>query len=84
MASTNQTTPPNLPLAPIEYDRNYQDELNKIFRLFFVDLTKVGPSSISRLNIGIDTLPTEADLANLRSGDVYRDTTAGNVLKIKP
>jgi hypothetical protein len=28
-------------------------------------------------------LPTQADLANLRSGDVYRDTTAGNVLKIK-
>ena len=84
MAATNQTTPPNLPLAPIEYDRGYQDELNKIFRLFFVDLCKIGPSNISRLNIGIDTLPTQADLANLRSGDVYRDTAAGNVLKIKP
>ena len=84
MAATDKATPPNLPLAPIEYDRNYQDELNKILRLFFVALCKVGPSNISRLNIGIDTLPTEADLANLRSGDVYRDTTAGNVLKIKP
>jgi hypothetical protein len=29
------------------------------------------------------SLPTQADLANLRKGDVYYDTTAGNVLKIK-
>jgi hypothetical protein len=30
------------------------------------------------------SLPTQADLANLRVGDVYVDTTAGNVLKVKP
>lgn len=29
------------------------------------------------------SLPTEADYANLRVGDVYYDTTANNVLKIK-
>jgi hypothetical protein len=29
------------------------------------------------------SLPTEADLANLRVGDVYYDTTADNVLKVK-
>ena len=28
------------------------------------------------------SLPTEADVANLRVGDLYRDTTAGNVIKI--
>jgi hypothetical protein len=38
-------------------------------------LTTPGQSVIS--------LPTQADVANLRSGDVYYDTTAGNVLKIK-
>jgi len=31
----------------------------------------------------IVSFPTEADLANLRAGDVYYDTTADNVLKIK-
>ena len=31
----------------------------------------------------VASLPTEADLANLRAGDVYYDTTASNVLKIK-
>ena len=29
------------------------------------------------------SLPTQVDFANLRSGDVYYDTTAGNVLKVK-
>jgi hypothetical protein len=39
------------------------------------DLTTPGATKIS--------LPTQADLANLRAGDIYYDTTAGNVLKIK-
>ena len=38
--------------------------------------------TIAKLNIDIGLLPTEADLTNLRSGDVYRDT-ADNSLKIK-
>jgi len=29
------------------------------------------------------SLPTQADLAYLRAGDIYYDTTAANVLKIK-
>jgi len=33
--------------------------------------------------VTVVSLPTQADLALLRSGDVYYDTTAGNVLKIK-
>ena len=39
------------------------------------DLTTPGATQVS--------LPTQADLANLRAGDIYYDTTAGNVLKIK-
>ena len=29
------------------------------------------------------SLPTQADLGSLRVGDIYYDTTAGNVLKVK-
>jgi hypothetical protein len=32
----------------------------------------------------VTSLPTQADLSNLRSGSIYYDTSAGNVLKIKP
>jgi hypothetical protein len=35
------------------------------------------------LNTFTISLPTEADLSNLRVGDVYYDTTADNVLKVK-
>jgi hypothetical protein len=38
--------------------------------------------NLAKLNLDINTLPTDADLANLKVGDVYRDL-AGNVLKIK-
>jgi hypothetical protein len=29
------------------------------------------------------SLPTQADLSNLRVGDIYYDTSASNVLKVK-
>jgi len=29
------------------------------------------------------SLPTQADLASLRVGDIYYDTSASNVLKVK-
>jgi hypothetical protein len=38
----------------------------------------------SNPNKFVSSLPTQADLSNLRSGDVYYDTSANNVLKIKP
>jgi hypothetical protein len=34
----NQVAPPALPLAREEYDRPYQDQLNNILRLYFVQL----------------------------------------------
>jgi hypothetical protein len=36
----NQVAAPNLPLAPIQYDRQYIDQLNNVLRLYFnrVDL----------------------------------------------
>lgn len=73
---------PNLALAPKEYSQQYQDQLNNIFRLFFTGLNAVQQLNLAQLNIDINTLPTDADVATLRVGDVYRDT-ATNVLKIK-
>jgi hypothetical protein len=31
----NQVAAPNLPLSPMEYDRQYTDQLNNVFRLYF-------------------------------------------------
>ncbi len=76
MAELN-ATPPSLPLAPDEYDRRYQDQLNNILRLFFNQLNNPGDVGAATLNLNLNTLPTDADLPNLRLGDVYRDTQDG-------
>jgi len=76
MAELN-ATPPSLPLAPNEYERRYQDQLNNILRLYFNQLNNPGDMGGATLNLNLDTLPTEADLPNLRLGDVYRDPQDG-------
>ena len=76
MAELN-VRPPNLPLASDEYDRQYQDQLNNILRLFFAQLSNPGNMGGATLNLNLNTLPTEADFASLRLGDVYRDTQDG-------
>ena len=48
----NQVAAPNLPLAPTEYQRQYQDQLNNVLRLYFnrldaiLDQLKTGSGSI--------------------------------------
>ena len=84
MSNFQQVAPPRLPAAPTEYDQRFIDQLTNVLRLYFNQISAVGPVNIGALNININTLPTQATLSTLRSGDVYRDTTAGNVLKIKP
>ena len=76
MAELN-ATPPNLPLAPAEYEVRYFVQLNNILRLYFNQLSNPGDMGGSTLNLNLATLPTEADLPNLRLGDVYRDTQDG-------
>jgi hypothetical protein len=76
MAELNANQP-RLPAAPDQYDRSYQDQLNNILRLFFNQLTNPGDMGGATLNLNLNTLPTDADLPNLRIGDVYRDTKDG-------
>ena len=74
---------PALPLPPVEYDQRYFDQLLSILRLYFNGLDNPGGLSATSLHFDIDKLPTQADLSDLRAGDVYRDTSASNVLKVK-
>jgi hypothetical protein len=76
MAELN-ATPPSLPLPPDEYERRYFDQLTNILRLYFNQLNNPGDMGGATLNLNLETLPTEADLPNLRLGDVYRDTQDG-------
>lgn len=76
--------PPRLPDAPEGYDAQFVTQLLQTLAQFFEEVTAVQPITGASLNLDITTLPTQADFANLRQGDVYVDTTAGYVLKIKP
>jgi hypothetical protein len=85
MAQLNVSAP-NLPLAPEEYERRYQDQLNNILRLFFSQISSPGNLGGISLNLDVTRLPTQANLSTLRVGDVYRDTTTGSAtqaLRIK-
>jgi hypothetical protein len=81
--STGTTKAPNLPVAPREYDAVFFEQFTNVLRLYFAQLDNPGFSAASGLNLDLNTLPTQTSLADLRSGDVYRDTTASNVLKVK-
>lgn len=73
---------PNVPAAPVQYDQGFMNQFTNVLRLFFNQINAVQQLNLAKLNLDLNTLPTDADVANLRLGDVYRDT-ATNVLKIK-
>lgn len=45
--STGTTRSPNLPIAPVDYSQQYQDQLNNVLRLYFSQLDNAGPSAAS-------------------------------------
>jgi hypothetical protein len=51
--------------------------LSNVIRLFFNNINTVQQLNLASLNLDLRTLPTDADLPNLRIGDVYRDTKDG-------
>jgi hypothetical protein len=82
-----------------KYDPALINQLTNVLRIYFNQLDNAGPIVASTQkngtaivaglsffptgNTSTPSLPTEADLANLRVGDIYYDTTASNVLKVK-
>jgi hypothetical protein len=83
MGMFSRVTPPRPTTAPQQYTTAFMDQMQNIFNLFYQQVNAVQSINVASLNIDINTLPTQADVANLRVGDVYRDTTASNVLKVK-
>ena len=76
--------PPILGSAAETYDQGTMTRFISELRSYFERSNQPHAMNASTLNINMKTLPTQAALAALSSGDVYVDTSAGNVLKIKP
>jgi hypothetical protein len=89
MTMLQNRSSPNIPQAPAEYDVAYMNSLSNVIRLFFNTINTVQQLNLASVNLDLKTLPTDADLQNLRYGDVYRDTQGGtlqtgtNILRIK-
>jgi hypothetical protein len=77
MSMLQNRASPNIPQAPAEYDQAYMNSLSNVIRLFFNNINTVQQLNLAALNLDLRTLPTDADLPNLRIGDVYRDTQDG-------
>ena len=45
--STGTTKAPNLPIAPVDYSQQYQDQLNNVLRLYFSQLDNPGVCAMS-------------------------------------
>ena len=56
-----RVTPPNLPLAPTDYDSRYQEQFNNVLRLYFNQLNKI----VGQLTATMSTLPVEITGTNL-------------------
>jgi hypothetical protein len=99
MAQKNVVAPKLPAATSNTYDPALINQLTNILRLYFNQLDNAGPIIAATQRNGSDviaglsfyptgntttpSLPTQADLANLRVGDIYYDTSASNVLKVK-
>ena len=99
MAQKNVTPPRLPTAIGNTYDPALINQLTNVLRLYFNQLNSASPMVASTQRNGTDivaglsffptgnttvpSLPTQADLANLRVGDIYYDTSASNVLKVK-
>ena len=77
----NQTVAPNLPLATENYDRQYQDQLNNVLRLYFnridaiVNQLKTDAIIPALTNYTVATLPT-ASSSGLGARSFVTDASA--------
>ena len=90
--STGTTKSPNLPIAPVEYSQQYQDQLNNVLRLYFSQLDNPGPSAMSTqrntVNGNVKVIPalnfSEANATGVRVVSLptqadYANITVGSV-----
>jgi hypothetical protein len=75
--SLQPTKAPNLPISPVEYSQQYQDQLSNAFRLYFAQIDNITQAlTIPDSGITADR-PVDTGVIRLRVGQFYFDTTLG-------
>lgn len=80
MAAVQTSLPPDLPDPPSEYDQAYMTRLVGLLEQALFAMSQRRQVIASTINV--DRLPTSA--AGLRSGELWRDAAASNVVKVVP
>jgi len=65
--------PPNLPVAPVKYNQQYQDQIANVLRLYFVQLNNFTNAVITPPSGTTSQRPT----VKLQVGQFFFDTTLG-------
>jgi hypothetical protein len=86
--STGTTKAPNLPIAPVEYNQQFQDQFSNVLRLYFNQIDNPGPSVMSSQRNGTKIISalnfSEANATNARVVSLptqadYANITVGSV-----
>jgi len=86
--STGTTKAPNLPIAPVDYNQQYQDQFSNVLRLYFNQIDNPGPSVMSSQRNGTKIISalnfSEANATNVRVISLptqadYANITVGSV-----
>jgi hypothetical protein len=75
---------PEFGSVPLTYSPGWFSQMTQRLRTTFNQLNTFQPILAASILADANKFPTDANYADLRSGEFYVDTTAGNVLKMKP
>jgi hypothetical protein len=71
------TKAPNLPIAPVDYNQQYIDQLANAFRLYFTQVDNFTQAAINPLYGPTTDRPVESIQAPIPIGQTYFDTDLG-------
>lgn len=79
MGLFTQRVPPQLPAVTPNYSPAHTSAFYNMLRIYFNGINAVQVINVAGINIDLDTLPTEADVATLRDGDVFTESRDGSL-----
>jgi hypothetical protein len=68
---------PNLPIGPVEYDQQYQDQLTNALRQYFAQIDNFTQASVIPDSGTTAERPVNTGSPKLQIGQYYFDTTVG-------
>ena len=68
---------PNMPIAPVVYDQQYQDQFSNALRLYYSQIDNLTQAVVNPINGITASRPLSTSQVPLPIGTIYFDTTLG-------